>query len=240
MTQPIQLISGPRNISTAMMYSFGNRPDTAIVDEPFYAHYLDHTGIDHPGRKDTLASMSKNINEILESVVFKERKEKYLFIKNMAHHMIGFDTSYSFRIRNIFLIRDPKKLIASFAKVIENPTSDDLGLEREVMLYQEIKEKGRFSPVVIDTGEVLKNPEKVLTEMCSALEIPFHKSMLSWKTGPRKEDGIWAKYWYKSVHNSTHFEPQKSEDTRLSDHLLPLYEQVLPHYELLFQQALKA
>lgn len=240
MTEQIQLISGPRNISTAMMYSFGNRPDTAIVDEPFYAHYLEFTGIDHPGREETLASMSSDIDHILKKVIFKKRSEKYFFIKNMAHHMIGFDTSYSYDIKNLFLIRDPKKLIASFAKVIENPTSDDLGLEREVELYSEILEKGKFEPVVLDTGEVLKNPRKVLSEMCKALDIPFHESMLRWEAGPRKEDGVWARFWYKSVHTSTHFEPQHSTETVLQDRLIPLYEKVLPFYDILFNQAIKA
>ncbi len=240
MTEIIQLISGPRNISTAMMYSFGNRKDTAIVDEPFYAYYLSHFGVDHPGRHEIIASMSADPEEVKRKVLFKNRPEKYLFVKNMAHHMDGYDYSYSCDIRNIFLIRDPRKLITSFAKVIHHPAVRDLGIKQEVELYKEISKNCRFNPIVVDSGELLKDPCAVISELCRRLDIPFSEKMLKWKAGPRKEDGVWEKYWYHSVHKTTEFTPQKSEHPHLPDRLWGLYEEVKPDYEYLFEKAIKA
>ncbi|MFT4535292.1 MAG: hypothetical protein ACI9P5_002658 [Saprospiraceae bacterium] len=241
MTQLIQLISGPRNISTAMMYSFGNRADTAIVDEPFYAYYLANFAVDHPGDQDILSSMSSDPFDVIQDVLLADRKEEYLFAKNMAHHMDGYDYSYSFDCRNVFLIRDPSRLIASFAKVITNPVANDVGLRREAEIYNEICSNSKFDPVVIDSGQLLLNPEKVLQELCSQLSIPFEKAMLNWEAGARAEDGTWAKYWYHSVHKSTRFvKTQKTEVTILDDRLVPVYEEVLPYYNQLFEKAIKA
>lgn len=241
MTQLIQLISGPRNISTAMMYSFGNRADTAIVDEPFYAYYLSNFDVDHPGANDILSTMSSFPDEVIQDVLLADRPDEYLFAKNMAHHMDGYDYSYSLNCRNVFLIRDPKRLITSFAKVITNPVANDVGLRREAEIYNEIKAKGRFEPVVIDSGQLLLNPEKVLREVCNQLSIPFDKAMLNWKAGARKEDGTWAKYWYHSVHKTTGFiQTSKTEDVILEDRLIPVYEEILPYYNQLFEKAIKA
>jgi hypothetical protein len=223
------------------MYSFGNRADTAIVDEPFYAYYLSNFDVDHPGANDILSSMSSNPEKVIQDVLLADRQEEYLFAKNMAHHMDGYDYSYSYECRNVFLIRDPKRLITSFAKVITNPVANDVGLRREAEIYNEIKTKGKFDPVVIDSGELLLNPEKVLSEVCNQLSIPFDKAMLNWKAGARKEDGTWAKYWYNSVHKSTRFvQTQKNEDATLDDRLIPVYEEVLPFYNQLFEKAIKA
>lgn len=241
MTQLIQLISGPRNISTAMMYSFGNREDMAIVDEPFYSYYLSNFDVDHPGAEETISSMSSDPINVIKDVLQVDRKEEYLFVKNMAHHMDGYDYSYSFDCRNVFLIRDPKRLIASFSKVIANPVANDVGLRREAEIYNEIGEKGKFDPVVIDSGQLLLNPEKVLREVCSELLIPFDEAMLNWNAHARPEDGTWAKYWYHSVHKSTGFVQTKKEtEFNLEDRLIPLYEEVLPYYNQLFKKAIKA
>jgi hypothetical protein len=241
MTQLIQLISGPRNISTAMMYSFGNRADTAIVDEPFYAYYLSNFDVEHPGSEDVLSSMSSDPNSVIQNVLEADRKEEYLFAKNMAHHMDGYDYSYSLDCRNVFLIRDPKRLIASFAKVITNPVANDVGLRREAEIYNEINANGKFEPVVIDSGQLLLNPEKVLREVCNQLSVPFDKGMLNWNAGARVEDGTWAKYWYHSVHKSTGFvQTPKKENVVLDDRLIPVYEEVLPYYNQLFEKAIKS
>lgn len=241
MSQLIQLISGPRNISTAMMYSFGNRADTAVVDEPFYAYYLSNFDVDHPGASEILSSMSSNPDEVIKNVLQADRKEDYLFAKNMAHHMDGYDYRYSRDCRNVFLIRDPKKLIASFAKVISNPGANDVGLRREAEIYNELVDKGKFDPVVIDSGQLLLNPEKVLRELCDQLSIPFDTAMLNWKAGSRIEDGTWAKYWYHNVHKSTGFiQIKKSEEVILEDRLVTVYNEVLPYYNQLFEKAIKA
>ena len=240
MTEIIQLISGPRNISTALMYSFLNRADTTAVDEPFYAYYLKKYFVDyHPGRQEILESQNSNPQKVIEEVLFAERPENYLFVKNMAHHMIGFDYSYSKQVRNIFLIRNPRHLITSFAKVIEHPTGVDIGIEREYELFEEMKNND--SPIaVIDSGELLKNPINVLNKLCQQIQIPWDEDMLEWLPGKRKEDGAWAKYWYESVHKSTKFQKQKSSENPLEDRLIPLLEEVKPYYDLLFNEAIKA
>lgn len=240
MTEIIQLISGPRNISTALMYSFANREDTAVVDEPFYAYYLSNFDVDHPGAKEVLKEQSSNPEQVKENILFAEREEPYLFVKNMAHHMDGYDYSYSREVRNVFLIREPKRLIASFAKVIHQPKGSDLGLKREAEIYTEIINKSKYKPVVLDSGELLKDPHKVIQQLCGSLDIPFDRAMLSWKPGPRLEDGSWAKFWYHNVHQSTGFIQQNPKDIELEDHLVPVYEEVLPYYKLLFKQAIKA
>ena len=242
MSELIHLISCPRNISTALMYSFGNRPDTAIVDEPFYGYYLKNYEIDfHPGTQEIIESMLTDADAIIEEVLFAERPEPYVFVKNMAHHMKGFDLSYTYSCKNIFLIRNPRQLIASFSKVINHPTMDDIGLKREKDLYEEIKLNGHYDPIVLDTGEVLKDPQKVLKELCDRLEIPFTEKMLSWDPGPRMEDGVWAPHWYKNVHQSTGFRPpEERREIVLSEELESLYKQVKNYYEALLEKSIKA
>ncbi len=213
----------------------------AIVDEPFYAYYLSNFDVDHPAAAATLAAQSSSPEEVIKNVLQANREEDYLFVKNMAHHMDGYDYSYSHNCRNVFLVRDPKRLIASFAKVITNPVANDVGLRREAEIYNEISKQGKFDPVVIDSGQLLLNPEKVLREACNKLDIPFDNRMLSWEAGPRKEDGPWADFWYHNVHKSTGFlKTQKKEDVVLDDRLVPVYEEVLPYYNQLFEKAIKA
>jgi len=240
MSQIIQLISGPRNISTAMMYSFGNRRDTAIVDEPFYAYYLTNFDVEHPGAEETIASQSSDPNLVISDILNAERGEAYLFVKNMAHHMQGYDYSYSYQCRNVFLIRDPKRLIRSFAKVITSPVADDLGLKREAEIYDEVKQHGRFDPIVVDSGELLKDPPKVIGELCDRLDIPFDPDMLFWSAGARAEDGVWAPHWYDNVHRSTGFVQQRPDDFELDPKLVPIYKEVLPYYQQLFEKSIKA
>lgn len=235
----IHLISGPRNLSTALMYSFGNRQDTSIIDEPFYAHYLTTNDVDHPGQEETLSSMSVDFETILHQICEQYYSTDYLFIKNMAHHIHNVDISFINNLTNLFLIRNPKQLIASFAKVISNPTLLDIGLKVEHDIFQYCTSRGA-TPLVLDSGELLKNPEKILKELCNRLEIPFSKNMLAWEAGPRKEDGVWGKYWYQSVWKSTGFKKQKSSDRELPQHLYPLYQEADYFYKKLFHHSIKA
>lgn len=236
----IHLISGPRNISTALMYSFGNRKDTAIVDEPLYASYLySHPNINHPGRNEVLKSQAHNANEVLEKVFFGDYSEPNLFIKNMAHHMDDLDWSFLLDLDNLFLVRSPKQLIASFAQVISEPTLLDIGIEIEYRIFQFLVENGEKT-IVLDSNEVLKNPEFVLKTLCQKLGIAFDDSMLHWSAGAREEDGIWAKYWYKNVHQSTGFVRQESSNRELPDRLLPLLNQAQKYYDLLCAHSIKA
>lgn len=235
----IQLISGPRNISTALMYAFGNRADCNIIDEPYYAHYLARTGLDHPGRDEVLASLPTASAEVLDLIHRHDRDDGYLFVKNMAHHIDGYDYSYSTSIRNVFLIRDPRRLIASFAKVMPDMTAKDTGLAREAALHRELYEASTRSPIVIDSGRLLTDPEAYLRALCDALDIPWNDDMLAWEAGPREEDGVWAKYWYASAHQSTGFSKPPSHEVMLPDRLQDLYEEVAPYYDYLLSHALK-
>ena len=158
----------------------------------------------------------------------------------MSMHLEGVDVSFAHDIKNIFLIRDPERLITSYAKVIENPTMRDIGLEKEWFLFKEVTAHSLKPWAVLDTGEVLKNPRKVLTQLCKQIDIPFSEEMLAWKAGPRKEDGIWAPYWYGSVHQSTGFMKQRSSHDPLPERLRPLYDDALPYYNMLYTHAIKA
>jgi len=235
----IQLISGPRNLSTALMYSFGNREDTTILDEPMYAHYLSKNNIIHPGQEMILKSQSTAIEKVKAEILFKNYSTNYLFIKNMAHHFINIDWNFILKMENIIYIRHPKQLIASFAKVIDQPTLLDIGVELSFQLYEFLVSNNQ-TPIILDSGELLKNPEKILRLICDQLEIPFTKKMLNWEAGPRKEDGVWAEHWYTNVHQSTGFKKQKSSNQPMADRLIPLYETAMEFYQPLFENSIKA
>lgn len=240
MMKRIHLISGPRNISTALMYAFGNRVDTSIVDEPFYANYLiGHPNVDHPGRADVLDSQFHDFNEVINAVIFKAYTTPYLFIKNMAHHCHKQDWSFMEKLSNVFLVREPKKLIASFAQVIKEPTLLDIGLALEYEIFNFLLSKG-IEPIVLDSKEVLENPRYVLSQLCDRLDMPFDETMLKWSAGPRAEDGSWAKYWYHNVHKSTGFTQKKMSNHTFPDQLQPLLKESNYYYNKLKVHSIKA
>lgn len=232
----INLISSPRNISTALMYSFAQRSDTSVVDEPFYGYYLTKSKIAHPGQKEIVDSMEVNPQKIIKALN-NNLARPVLFIKNMAHHLIEMDLSFLNKFTNLFLIRDPRKLITSFAKVIPNPTATDIGVQKQFEIFKMLSPG---NPVVLDSSELLKDPENVLKQLCNKLKISFDKKMLSWPAGPIKEDGIWAKYWYKNVHNSTGFQKPSQSKTVLPENCRELYESTLNFYNQLYSQSIKA
>lgn len=235
----INLISGPRNISTALMYSFAQRADTQVIDEPFYGYYLAATGVEHPGREEVLNSMYTDVSKILAEVIFAPQQAPVLFIKNMAHHLIQGDVSFILQLTNVFLIRDPKQLIASFAQVMPHPTMNDIGVKRQYELFNFLESQTGRKPVVLNSSELLKNPRVVLSQLCEVIQIPFEESMLSWPAGPLKEEGIWAKYWYQNVYRSTGFNRPPSSDRPLPARYQTLYEEALPFYHELNQYAIK-
>lgn len=238
-TKRINLISGPRNISTALMYSFGNRDDTTVVDEPMYAYYLQKSGIIHPGHEEVLNSLPTDLNIVLDKYFFNPVSTPYYFIKGMAHHYMGIDDlSFLDNLSNVLLIRDPAKLIASFAKVIPNPTLQDIGIKKEWELYEFLLKLGK-EPIILDSEEVLKSPEKVLTTLCEMLEIPFSQKMLRWNPGPRKEDGTWARFWYQSVWRSSGFSRQKSSTVEFPRSLQSLLDEALIYYQQLHDNSIK-
>lgn len=233
----INLISGPRNISTALMYSFGQRTDTTVFDEPFYAIYLKKTGLPHPGREDVLQHQSDNEKEVRKMLAASSTP--VVFVKNMAHHMELLDEPIIPGSINLFLIRNPKQIIASYAQVIESPVMRDIGIEYQYQLFQKLTAE-KQKTILIDSGLILENPRAVLTKICDECGIAFQPSMLHWKSGPKTYDGVWAKHWYKNVHNSTGFEKQATSERMLPEALQPLYVQANRYYEKLLPICLKA
>lgn len=234
----LNLISSPRNISTALMYSFAQRADTAVVDEPFYAYYLSIRKVDHPGRNEIIGSQPTDPGEVVRNLLEWEEKP-VLFIKNMAHHLIDIDPLFYNEVTNILLIRNPRQLIASFAQVIPEPTLYDIGVQKQFDLFKEISKSGT-APVVLDSGELMKDPRTVLTAFCATVDIPFEERMLGWEPGPRPEDGVWARHWYANVHRSSGFQVQQTSKRPLPEHLIPLAEEALPLYQALYDHSIKA
>lgn len=238
MQQVISMWSGPRNISTALMYAFAQRSDTLAFDEPLYAHYLskiDH--IQHPGQAEVLATMEQDGNKVMQTFLTTEYAKPIVFLKQMSHHLIHLKEDFLGKMKHILLIRDPYEVILSFSKVISNPTLQDIGIQQAYEIHQKLATLGQ-TPPVLDGKELLLNPPKVLQKLCVALDIPFEKNMLSWPAGPKKEDGCWAKYWYKGVHQSTGFKAYTPKTEALPEHLLPLLEKAQPYYEALQEIAI--
>ncbi|QAA81884.1 sulfotransferase family protein [Aequorivita sp. H23M31] len=235
----INLISGPRNLSTAFMYSFAQRMDTNVLDEPFYGYYLLNAILEnpHPSQEEILKTMELNPNRVVENINSLS-KDNNVFVKGMAHHYLMDEPRFILNWQNVLLIRHPKKLIASFAKVIHSPTLDDIGIKKASELFLFLKKNGK-TPIVIDSDELLKNPESYLRKLCYILNLTFSEKMLKWKKGAIPEDGIWAKHWYKNVHNSEGFAVQKSSSQPLPNYLEPLLEQALPFYNILKDNILK-
>jgi len=229
----ICLWSGPRNISTALMYSFAQREDTNVFDEPLYAHYLKNTQAYqyHPGVKDILATQEHDGFKVVKMMT-TNTGNNVLFFKNMTHHLLHLDKSFMKDVINIFLTRNPVEMLPSFAKVIDNPTIDDVGYALHIELLGYLNNQG-IEPIIIDSKDILLNPKKALANLCYKAEIPFDKCMLSWKPGPRPEDGSWAKYWYDSVHKSTGFMEYKPKSDPFPEKLKPLLEECMPYYERL-------
>jgi len=222
----IAMWSGPRNVSTALMRSFGARPDTVVVDEPLYAHYLAATGIDHPGKAEILASQPTDFRRVAATLTgpLPDGADVY-YQKHMTHHLLpGMDRDWIGRLDNAFLIRDPAHVVASYAKVRDEPTLADLGFTQQAEIFRS------FGGPVVDSADLLRDPHGVLTKLCAALGIPFDEAMLSWPPGRRDTDGVWAPYWYASVEASTGFAPYEDRPAEVPDTLQGLVDQALPYY----------
>lgn len=231
----ICLWSGPRNISTALMYSFAQRSDTLVFDEPLYAHYLKNTSANeyHPGAEDILTSMENDGEKVVNMMMGKHNKP-VVFYKNMTHHLLNLDRSFMKNVVNIILTRNPVEMLPSFDKVIKNPTINDVGYALHTELVKYFKKNG-IKPIILDSKKILLNPKKELTNLCNLISIPLDEHMLHWKAEARKEDGVWAKYWYGNIHNSTSFMEYKPKTTTFPEHLKPLLNSCMPHYNKLLK-----
>jgi hypothetical protein len=209
MTLRINCWSGPRNLSTALMRSFAQRSDSKAIDEPLYGHYLATTYAPHPGRDDLLEILETDASTIIEDVILGPCERPVLFMKQMVHHLTpNLDLAFLDSCVNVLLIRDPAEVIASLVHQLPEPTMRDVGLERQVALFEDLERRGQ-KPPVLDARHVLEDPEHVLRELCVRIDIPWDPAMLSWPPGPQPEDGPWARYWYDSLQRSTGFEPYR-------------------------------
>lgn len=235
----ICLWSGPRNVSTALMYSFAQRRDTQVFDEPLYAYYLSHSDAQHyhPGAEAVLASQENDGGRVVSMMMAEDRKP-VLFFKHMAHHLLTLDRSFMSKTINVILTRNPADMLPSFAEVVKTPTLDDVGYRLQVELADDLQRRN-LPLLVMEAKEILLNPEKELTRLCRFAHIPFDRAMLTWPSGPRPEDGVWADYWYGTVHRSSGFAPYKPKDAPFPDALKPLLKTCLPYYERLLASSQK-
>ncbi|MEN9409548.1 MAG: hypothetical protein RL216_1522 [Pseudomonadota bacterium] len=231
----IAMWSGPRNLSTALMYSFAARPDCAVWDEPFYAAYLARTGIDHPMRDAIIAAHDPDPGSVAAACAGATPHGKAIhYQKHMTLHMIPeFDRGFMRPLTNVFLIRHPARVVASYSQKREAPTLADIGFVQQAELFDEVTAWLGHPPPVIDSADIRANPRGSLTKLCTALGIPFSETMLSWPSGPKPYDGIWAPHWYNAVHASTGFGDPEGPLPTLPAQYAPLVEQALPHYQRL-------
>lgn len=235
----VNLWSGPRNVSTALMYSFAQRSDTRVVDEPLYAHYLRVSGAPHPGADEVIAAMESDGARVIRDVILGPCDRPVLLMKQMAHHLVDLSWDFLAETTNVLLVRDPAQMLPSLAQNLAEPTLRDTGLALQAELYQFLRELGQ-QPAVLDARHLLLNPRHVLGRLCKQLGLAFDENMLHWPPGPRPEDGVWAKYWYHNVHQSTGFEPYREKRAPFPASLLPLLEECRPHYERLAREAIQA
>jgi len=241
----VAMWSGPRNISTAMMRAWGNRPDTSVVDEPFYAFYLNATGKKHPGADEVIAVGETDWRKVVAQLTgpIPESRHKgpshIFYQKQMTHHLLPeVDREWLGAVTNCFLIRDPREVIASYLKKREDPALEDLGFVQQAEIFDFVRERTNAIPPIVDAKDVLENPERILRLLCEAVGIEFSESMLSWPPGLRETDGIWANYWYGEVARSTSFQPYKRKEGIVPDRLHELYEQCREYYERLYEYRL--
>jgi hypothetical protein len=222
------------------MYSFAQRDDIRVIDEPLYGHYLRVSGADHPGGQAVMDAMNCDGAAVMRELIDQQahNSTKRQFIKHMAHHLVGLDLGFLRQTCNLFLIRDPKEMLPSLTVQVPHAQLADTGMKRQWELYSELLSEGQ-RPAILDSRELLLDPEGVLRQLCDHLGHVFTADMLQWPAGPRAEDGVWAPHWYHAVHQSTGFAAYKPK-TDFPAHLEPLLMECQPWYDLLFEQALHA
>lgn len=227
--------SGPRNLSTAMMYAFAARGDCSVWDEPFYAAYLAATGANHPMRDEILATHATDPFDIAADCRGPGPGDHPIFYqKQMCHHMIpGFPRDFMRDCVNVFLIRHPARVVASYARKREGPSLADIGVVQQAEMFDDLAHTLGHAPLVIDSDTVRDNPRSALTRLCMALGIPFRDRMLHWEAGPKPFDGAWAPHWYGAVHRSTGFEASEGPLPDLPPSYRALADEALPFYERL-------
>lgn len=234
--------SGPRNVSTAFMRSWENRADTLVVDEPFYAHYLDYTGLDHPGRDEVIAAHERDWRRVVTALLAPVPEGiEILYQKQMSHHLLPhMGREWLGSMTHAFLIRDPRPMLISLGEKLGEFDLLATGLPQQVEIFDDVVRRTGQVPPVVDAAELLAAPEPMLRALCAALDVEFSPRMLSWPPGPRPTDGAWAKYWYDRVERSTGFESQVAQELpEPTGHLAAIERQCRPLYEKLRQHRLR-
>jgi hypothetical protein len=232
--------SGPRNISTAMMRAWENRGDCAVSDEPLYAHYLQATQLDHPGRDEVIAAGDTDWRRVVDALTTSPVPDErpLWYQKHMTHHLLpGMETGWVHGLANVFLIRDPALVVASYVKSRASVAADDIGLLQQARLFEEVAQRLGHAPPVIDAEDFLRDPRAQLQRLCARLGIAFSERMLSWPAGPRASDGVWAPHWYAAVWRSTGFEPWRERHVELKGEAARAAEACRPAYEALLRYA---
>ncbi len=237
----IAMWSGPRNLSTAMMRAWENRGDCAVSDEPFYAHYLVETGLDHPARDAVIAAGECDWRKVAAALTGPiPDGQPVWYQKHMCHHLLpDMEQDWMHALDHAFLIRDPAEVVASYLHSRATVTEDDIGLPQETQLFEEIADHLGKAPPVIDAEDFLRAPEAHLRALCAHFGVPFRESMLSWPSGPRTSDGVWAPHWYAQVWKSTGFAPAQRRSSRLEGEFARVAEACRPLYEKLYRHRLR-
>jgi hypothetical protein len=240
MTLRMAMWSGPRNISTAMMRAWENRGDCAVIDEPLYAHYLAQTGLDHPGREEIIAAGETDWRKVATLLTGPIPGGKAIFYqKHMTHHLLPqIERGWLAQLTHVFLIRDPREVLASYVKSRPTVTAEDIGVAQQLEIFEYLSSLRGEAPPVIDAGEFLAAPEAQLRALCARLGVAFTARMLHWPAGPRASDGVWAPYWYAKVLESTGFEPHRPREPRVPEAYRALVDTLMPCYQVLFERRL--
>lgn len=236
MTVRIAMWSGPRNISTAMMRSWENRPDCSVVDEPFYAYYLAQTQSPHPMFDEVLASQSNSYATVANEMSQAKVGTSVQYQKHMTHHMLNNDFDWAKDLQHCFLIRSPAEVVNSYTNSRGVCSAEDIGIKRQAEIYHILTELTGQDIPVVDSNDVLKNPQAILSRLCEHFDLPFYPQMLSWPKGIRDSDGVWATHWYHSVAESTGFATWRDKDLELSDAQLDVVAEVMPSFLALYDR----
>ena len=233
----VAMWSGPRNISTAMMRSFGSREDSFVSDEPMYGHFLMKTGISHPMRDEVLKSMSTDFNDLTDYLTGNIPNNRNIWYqKQMTHHILESDNlSWVKKLKNTFLIRHPKDVMLSYMEKFDLE-EELIGFQQQDRIYRYVFDFVEENPIVIDAKDILKDPKKMLTRLCNHLDIPFHSSMLSWRTGHHSTDGVWGKHWYSNVIKTDSFGEYKEKTNSIPEKYIDIYNRSLELYKKLHQK----
>jgi hypothetical protein len=245
MNAPLRLAmwSGPRNISTALLRAWGNRPDTFVCDEPLYAHYLQATGRPHPGAAEIIATHDNDWRNVVAWLTGDVPEGKAIFYqKQMTHHLLPqIDRGWLAEVTNCFLIRDPREMLTSYLNIeqLPEPRLEDVGLPQQLEIFQFVADRAGRVPPVLDSKDVLDDPRRMLGLLCEAVGAPFMEAMLAWPAGRRATDGVWAKHWYSSVEQSTGFQPYAPKREEVPAHLRGLLDECVGIYDRLYAERLR-